>query len=424
MATTYAGLGAGDAAPLLNGQWNPAGIDLTPEHYFVLTRVDGRTPLKQIVLISGFGEEKAVAILRKLKESGAIYFPGETPSQPRPAAPAAKPPAPAGPVVSPAPPAKVVPSMARAVPSTAKPVAAPPVARRAATAPVTPPTDPPGKPLGTADTLRPGAIPAGVMAGPYTTPKPPDPNIKINESLLDEECDLSPEQKRAVLIKQASLKNATLFDVLEVPTDADKRALKRAYFKISKDFHPDRFYGKNLGTYRERLDQIFALATKAFEHLDDDGRRAAYAATLSAGESFETAGKPVTVPPGQTPAARAVELFDMACQHQVTGDTQRALQEFAAAIRLDPQPRFLRRASEAALRAQELRSAEEYATKAAELDPRDAGTQRMLAKVHRAMGWLKDARSELERAKRLDPGNRYIAAELEEVMADLAKGKD
>ena len=26
-------------------------------------------------------------------------------------------------------------------------------------------------------------------------------------------------------------------------------ALKRAYFKLSKDIHPDRFYGKRLGSF-------------------------------------------------------------------------------------------------------------------------------------------------------------------------------
>lgn len=373
-ANTYPGLGPVDAAPLLNMQWNPAGADLTPEHYFVLTRVDGKTPLKQIVLISGFGEDKALAILVKLKEAGAIYFQGEVPARAATARPATKPPE--------------------------------------------------GKPrsIGTADTLRPGTIPGDKDKPGTVPPRPPDPNTKIDEAALAEECDLTVEQKRVILIKQASLKNGTLFDVLEVPPEADKRALKRAYFKMSKDFHPDRFYGKNLGSYRERLDRIFAVATKAFEHLDDDGRRTAYVASLASAVPAQP-GKPATIPPsGQSPAARAVELFDLACQHQVTGDTKRAMQEFAAAIRLDPQPRFFRRAAEAALRAQELRSAEEYATKAAELDPRDAGTLRMLAKVHRAMGRLGEARSALERAKRLDPGNRYIAAELDEVMADLGKG--
>jgi hypothetical protein len=342
------GVGPSDVAPLLNPNFDPSQSELTPEHYFVMTRVDGRTSLKQIVLISGFAEDKTVGILQKLRTEGAIYLPGE-PLPPRRVAPQPK-----G-TPQPQPPVKII-------------------------------TRPPER----------------VRA-----------EAKIDESLLAEEVDLSPEQKRAILVKQAAIKNANLFEILEVGAEVDKKTLKRAYFKISKEFHPDRFYGKHLGSFRDRLDQIFHVATKAFEHLDDDEKRAAYVESL---KGQTTSGKPTTAPPGsQSPAARAQELFDLACQHQVTGEVKRALQEFAAAIRLDPQPRYLKRAAEAALRAQELRSAEEYATKAAELDSRDAGVHRMLAKVFRASGRDADAKRELETAIRLAPDDAFIAAELEEL---------
>jgi tetratricopeptide (TPR) repeat protein len=340
-AATFPGLGSADLAPLLSPHFDHADSGLTPEHYFVLTRVDGKTPLKQIVLISGFGEARALEILRKLREEGAIYFPGEAP-----------------------PPKKVK----RRMPTT-----------------------------------RPGGA------------------IQIDEKLLDEPGDLSREQKRAILVKQVAIRGANLFEVLEVDPDADKRALKRAYFKISKDFHPDRYYGKNLGSFKARLDEVFAVATRAFEELEDDDRRAQYLATLeeqahAADPSSPAPQKPTTVPPaGASPSAQAAELFEHACQHQVTGEVKQALREFAQAIRLDPQPRYLRRAAEAALRAQELRSAEEYAKKAAELDSRDASAHRMLAKVFRATGRKPEARRELEIASKLDPNNSFIAAELDEL---------
>jgi tetratricopeptide (TPR) repeat protein len=355
-------------APLLAPSFDPADAELTPEHYFVLTRIDGRTALSQLVLISGFPEDKTIAILKKLRDEGAIYFPGEPP--------------------------------------------------------------PRKKARGT----NPNPSQTGPARVPTTSPKPAvtRTDVQVDERALAEACDLSLEQKRAILIKQATLKTSNLFEVLEVGIDADKRALKRAYFKISKDFHPDRYYGKALGSFRQRLDEIFAVATKAFELLDDDAKRASYLKVLgslttgaSAAGAIATATgivKPPTSPPQASPAprspeavARARELFERACQHQVTGDVKIALQEFDQAITLDPQPRYLRRAAEAALRAQELRSAEEYATKAAELDARDAGVRRMLAKVFRATGRITDARRELELASKLDPENAFIAAELDEL---------
>ncbi|HWE28540.1 MAG TPA: DnaJ domain-containing protein, partial [Polyangia bacterium] len=74
----------------------------------------------------------------------------------------------------------------------------------------------------------------------------------------------------------SSLEDKDAFELLEVTRAADKRAIKRAYFKLSKEFHPDRFFGQNIGPYKERLSRIFQSVKAAFELLSDDTRRAAY----------------------------------------------------------------------------------------------------------------------------------------------------
>jgi len=57
---------------------------------------------------------------------------------------------------------------------------------------------------------------------------------------------------------------------------ADTREIKRAYFRLSKEFHPDRYFGRELGPYADRLSKIFQAVKAAFELLSDPGRRAAY----------------------------------------------------------------------------------------------------------------------------------------------------
>ena len=57
---------------------------------------------------------------------------------------------------------------------------------------------------------------------------------------------------------------------------ADVKAVKRAYFKLSKEFHPDRYFGRELGDYRDKLTKIFQAIKAAFELLSDKDRRAAY----------------------------------------------------------------------------------------------------------------------------------------------------
>lgn len=88
--------------------------------------------------------------------------------------------------------------------------------------------------------------------------------------------DLTVEQAQRIDEFFAALELRDAFQLLEVEVDADSRALKRAYFRLSKEFHPDRYFGKNLGPYAERLSQIFQSVKAAFELLSDDRRRAAY----------------------------------------------------------------------------------------------------------------------------------------------------
>jgi hypothetical protein len=88
--------------------------------------------------------------------------------------------------------------------------------------------------------------------------------------------DLTLEQAQVIDAFYVTLQEKDAFDLLGVARTADKKDIKRAYFKLSKDFHPDRFFGKALGPYAERLTQIFQALKSAFELLSDDARRAAY----------------------------------------------------------------------------------------------------------------------------------------------------
>ncbi|HEY1584071.1 MAG TPA: J domain-containing protein, partial [Polyangia bacterium] len=94
-------------------------------------------------------------------------------------------------------------------------------------------------------------------------------------SLIDG-LDLTIEQARRIDEFYASLQTRDAFELLEVTRGADKKDIKRAYFKLSKELHPDRFFGKNIGPYRERLSKIFQSVKAAYELLMNDSRRAAY----------------------------------------------------------------------------------------------------------------------------------------------------
>ncbi len=102
------------------------------------------------------------------------------------------------------------------------------------------------------------------------------------EALIDPGLDLDVEQQRAILAFEERL-GGSYEEILGVKKDADAKTLKRAYFKLSKDFHPDRYFRKNLGAFADRLDRVFCKISEAYELLSDPSARKEMEKTLSQG---------------------------------------------------------------------------------------------------------------------------------------------
>jgi curved DNA-binding protein CbpA len=75
---------------------------------------------------------------------------------------------------------------------------------------------------------------------------------------------------------------STHYGLLGVASDADKKAIKTAYFELIAFFHPDKFFRKELGDYRRKLEKIFQRLTEANEVLTRRGPRAEYDKYLEA----------------------------------------------------------------------------------------------------------------------------------------------
>lgn len=93
-----------------------------------------------------------------------------------------------------------------------------------------------------------------------------------------EEVDLDPARKQEILEMERALDYQTHFEFLGVEVDADTDAVRKAYHELSRKFHPDRYFQKNLGSFRGRVEKIFRRLTEANITLSDPTRRAAYLA--------------------------------------------------------------------------------------------------------------------------------------------------
>ncbi len=93
-------------------------------------------------------------------------------------------------------------------------------------------------------------------------------STRVDERLIDAGLDLAPEIQRRILTFETQL-SLPYHELLGVKEDADAKEIKRAYFKLSREFHPDRFFRRRIGHYVERLERIFKKVLEGYEILSD-----------------------------------------------------------------------------------------------------------------------------------------------------------
>lgn len=350
----------------------PEMLTLTAQEGFVMSRLDGHTSLRELILMIGLPADETVAILQRLRKLGALLREGELPelvaartARARDAA-QARPAAPGGRTSQPG-----------------KAPAQPDKAPAQATARSQPRTD-----------------------QAQGTPELDDAALDAEErAAMAEDNDLGERERRRILTMRRQVGRVDYFTLLGVPQDVSKRDLQRSYFRLSKEFHPDIYYGKNTGSFGPWLALVFETLSKGFETLRDAKSRERYQGTLSGREQGS-----------QSRPEYAAELFDNACTAEARGELQHALTLFAAAVRVDAQPRHLSRAARCALAAGDIPQAQEYAQEAVRLEPRNASFARVLAEAYRAADKLGEARDTLVAALAGNPENDALVAEIE---ADL-----
>ena len=262
-----------------------SGVQLSAQEGFVLSRVDGFTPASMICEMTGLGRTQTLKLLAALVEKGLVQV-GDS----------AKGTASGG-------------AKAESKPGASERAKSTGIRGRAT---ITPPGGNPSVSTstnaGVSKSVRESGTRESAKArGGSTTktnrakqpdrdlapaPDPEDDTIEAAEARLTDEERATLDQdetdgitlKRAVRIKvneiHRQLKSMTFFELLGVPIDANEKRIRRAYFRRSKEYHPDRYYTKNVGYYKDRLNDIFTQINSAYEFLLDESQREAYRSTL------------------------------------------------------------------------------------------------------------------------------------------------
>jgi curved DNA-binding protein CbpA len=125
------------------------------------------------------------------------------------------------------------------------------------------------------DSQRPSSQGTDVV---HTRPLPPGTSRTLYDpaELEEEGVELDLERRRRILDTYYRLSELNHYELLGIERTAEKAEVRRAYFSLSKIFHPDTLYGKKLGSYKSKMELVFRRLTEAYEVLGKKKKRAEY----------------------------------------------------------------------------------------------------------------------------------------------------
>jgi len=225
-------------------------LELSVQEGFVLSRIDGFSSVHTLCQISGLGEQPTLLILGRLWEQGLILVgdqAGVTSSSHR--------------------------SMDDRIQSDEIPTAERPVI-----------------------VSIPDAVFDDASSTEYAAVTEETPTISKRSPVLDSEkvdtqeatpsvratavTDLSQKQQTRIREMFERLDELNFFEILSTTPQSSTKELRRSYFSLSKEFHPDRFFNKNLGDFKSMIQKIFKQINSAYKFLENEEQRTAYSKML------------------------------------------------------------------------------------------------------------------------------------------------
>jgi curved DNA-binding protein CbpA len=107
-------------------------------------------------------------------------------------------------------------------------------------------------------------------------PSEADEDLGYHPKDLEEGIDITLELQKKLLRLYKARDELSHYQLLDVDRQADNKQIKRAYFKVSKDYHPDTYFRKEIGTFRAKIVALFKKVSLAYEVLSNEQKRAAY----------------------------------------------------------------------------------------------------------------------------------------------------
>ncbi|MBA4371714.1 MAG: hypothetical protein C0402_02500 [Thermodesulfovibrio sp.] len=210
-----------------------------------------------------------------------------------------------------------------------------------------------------------------------------------------------PEEDEALLQKintmYAKIDTLSPAELLETDAGSSGDTIKKNYYRLAKEFHPDRYFAIRDNSVKSKLTNIFDAITKAYNLLKDDASRASYFNPAAATEKKT----------GQEEPPRAEDQFKRGIEEFKKGNYWGAADHFRWVTKLSPENGAYWNYLSLALSKipGRLKDAEEALLTAAKLEPLNADLQANLGLLYLKAGMKKRAAGFFEKALRIDASN-------------------
>jgi len=353
------------AIPRLVVGADPVGKNLTPIDFFLMSRVDGRADVHTLGQLVGQPDARVLEGVAKLAQAGLIEIPGYVPPTPEPPAP-------------------------------------------------TPPKE---------EAKPEMAIPEGVLGHGLIRDSWPVPfaHFAFDPVEMTEGTAMSHEQKQVVLYYHYHLRRVTYYDLFGIPQDADRDLIKKVYFRLSKAFHPDRWFRKDVGPVGDKLEEVFKWVSRAYTVLSSVRKRRGYDRLLEKGylgewqiEERERSAASPDVSSAEEPQVAMSSLLLRARRAETKGQWSEVAELYGRAVRTMLTTELRIRLIECMLCASvDLAHTDREVRAARTADPRERRLLILEAEVARRLGDVRRAVDCYQHVLQMDPSNPVAKMGLE-----------
>ncbi len=256
--------------------------------------------------------------------------------------------------------------------------------------------------------------------------------------------ELSSDQQKRIEELYLQMNNLNHYQLLGASPDSGRKEIKKIYLKFSREFHPDQYFGMELGPYKEKIDEVFKRIYTAYDVLYDPSKRKEYDNSLKEKGEISSpkkrertiSGKVVErIRKGRDFYEKALESLErkkykeannfiqLALNHDSENAEYRRLLEITLPVKKKEEVRVLKEQATEAYEIGNYRRALEVIGEAFSLNPDDPDLHHQSAKVWLALNRLKEAKEACIEALKSDQNNPEYHFTLGKIYRDMGLKK-